>query len=157
MIHRVLLAVDDSADSLAAARLAVDLAARHGHLLRAVHVSADGALDEALRTASARPGVGTRRGRSEAAVLARVQRLAEEAGATVEVALLHGEVARVLLEEARRFGADLVVVGKSTRATYGEPYVGTVTRHVLEFSEQPVLVVPPLPHRGRPDGGERRR
>ncbi len=149
MIHRVLLAVDDSADSLAAARLAVGLAARSGHLLRVVHVSSDGTLDEALRTASTRPGVGARRGRSEAAVLERVQRLAEAAGTRVETALLHGEVGRVLLEEARRWRADLVVVGKSARATYGEPYVGTVTRHVLEFSEQPVLVVPPSVHPGR--------
>ncbi len=148
MIHRVLLAVDDSADSLAAARLAVDLAAHRDQVLRVVHVSADGALDEALRTASASPGVGTRRGRSDAAVLARVQRLARRAGVEAETALLHGEVGRVLLDEARRWSADLVVVGKSSRATYGEPYVGTVTRHVLEFSEQPVLVVPPAPRVG---------
>jgi nucleotide-binding universal stress UspA family protein len=147
-MHRVLLAVDDSADSLAAARLAVRLAAQGGNLLRAVHVSADGALDEALRTAGARPGIGARRGRSEAAVLARVQRLAQEAGIDLETALLHGEVGRTLLDEARRWRADLVVVGKSTRSAFGEPYIGTVTRHVLEFSEQPVLVVPPpaAPH-----------
>jgi nucleotide-binding universal stress UspA family protein len=144
MIHRVLIAVDDSADSLAAARLAIEEAGRGGRLLRAVHVSADGALDEALRTAGAGPGVGARRGRSEAAVLSRVQRLAAAAGVELETELLHGEVGRVLLEEARRWRADLVVVGKSTRSTYGEPYVGTVTRHVLEFSEQPVLVVPTL-------------
>ncbi len=156
MIHRVLLAVDDSADSLAAARLAVELAARRGHLLRVVHVSADGALDEALRTAGASPGVGTRRGLSEAAVLARVRRLALEAGVEVETALLHGEVGRVLLDEVRRWSADLVVVGKSTRATYGEPYIGTVTRHVLEFSERPVLVVPPATV-GRPGGPARAR
>jgi nucleotide-binding universal stress UspA family protein len=150
VIHRVLLAMDDSADSLAAARLAVQMAAENGHVLRAVHVSADGALDEALRSASASPGADRRRGRSAAAVLARVRRLALDAEVEVETALLHGEAGRAVLEEARRWGADLVVVGKSARSAYGEPYVGTVTRHVLEFSEQPVLVVPP-PTGRRPD------
>ena len=55
------------------------------------------------------------------------------------------ELGRTVLEEARRWHADLVVVGKSARSASGDPYVGAVTRHVLEFCEQPVLVVPPPP------------
>ncbi len=143
MIVRLLLAVDDSVDSLAAARAAVELAREPGRVLRAVHVSLDGTLDAALRSASSRPGADTRRGLADVAVLARVRALATAAGVEVDTALLTGDVARTVLDEARRWAADLVVVGKSARAASGAPYVGTVTRHVLEFSEQPVLVVPP--------------
>jgi nucleotide-binding universal stress UspA family protein len=143
VISRLLLAVDDSVDSLAAARAAVELARQPGRVLRAVHVSLDGALDEALRSASSRPGAEARRGRSDAAVLTRVRGLAAAAGVEVDTALLSGDVGRALLDDARAWRADLVVVGKSARSASGAPYVGTVTRHVLEFSEQPVLVVPP--------------
>ncbi len=143
MISRLLLAVDDSVDSLAAARLAVELAREGGRHLRAVHVSADGALDEVLRAVSNRPGASRRRDRADAAVLSRVRELAAVAGVEAETVLLSGEVGRTLLDAAREWPADLVVVGKSARSASGEPYVGTVTRHLLEFCEQPVLVVPP--------------
>jgi nucleotide-binding universal stress UspA family protein len=72
-----------------------------------------------------------------------VESLARAGGVEVETVLLTGEVGRTVLEEARRWHADLVVVGKSARSASGDPYVGAVTRHVLEFCEQPVLVVPP--------------
>ena len=137
MITRVLLAVGDSADSFAAARLAIEMARAGGIVLRAVHVSADGALDEALRSASSRPGIGARRGRAEAAVLDRIGHLARQAGVDLETDLLTGDVGRAVLDAARTWSADLVIVGKSARSASGEPYVGTVTRHILEFCEQP--------------------
>ncbi len=143
MITRMLLAVDDTVDSLAATRVALGMARVPGRALRAVHVSAEPGLVEALRRAST-PGAAARRGRSETAVLEHVRAMARDAGVEVETALLTGEPGKAVLDEARRWSADLVVVGKSTRSASGEPYVGTVTRHVLEFSEQPVLVVPPI-------------
>jgi nucleotide-binding universal stress UspA family protein len=81
VIERVLLAVDDSPDSLAAARLAV------------------------------------------------------------ETDLLTGDVGPAVLDAARAWSADLVIVGRAGRRKSGEPYVGAQTRHVLESAEQPVLVV----------------
>jgi nucleotide-binding universal stress UspA family protein len=143
VISRVLLAVDDSADSLAAARLAVELAHLAGISLRAVHVEADHGLDDALRSASSRPAIRARRGRAEAAVLTRVREMARDSGVDIETELLTGDVGRAVLDAARDWSADLVVVGKSARSASGEPYVGTMTRHILEFCEQPVLVVPP--------------
>lgn len=149
MISRVLLAVDDTVDSLAATRVAVEMAAVPGRVLRAVHVAAAPGLVDAMRRAGADPGVAARRGRSETAVLDHVRATARRAGVDVETGLLSGEPGRAVLDEARRWSADVVVVGKSARSAFGEPYVGTVTRHVLEFSDQPVLVVPP-PTRRRP-------
>lgn len=150
MITRILLAADDSPDSLAAARVAVDLAGTQHAQLRAVHVATDHVLDEALRTASSRPSIDTRRAQSAVTILARISNLAAQAGVEVETSLLAGDVVPTLLKAAREWGADLIIVGKSTRSASGEPYVGTKTRHLLEFSEQPVLVVPAS--RSRPPG-----
>lgn len=141
MIERILLAVDDTADSLAAARAAVELARPLNAVLRIVHVSADHLLDAAVEAASGQPAVGTRRAQAAAAILNRVTRLAEAAGVAAEPELLAGDVGPTVLHAAREWQADLVVVGRSARSATGEPYVGTQTRHILEFADRPVLVV----------------
>ncbi len=145
MIERILLAVDDSPDSLAAARLAIELAGTLNARLRIIHVSADHLLDAAVEAASGRPAVGVRRAQSAAAILTRVAGLAEAAGVAAETNLLAGDAGPAILDAVREWQADLVVVGKSARSATGEPYVGTQTRHILEFADQPVLVVPPRP------------
>ena len=55
---------------------------------------------------------------------------------------LEGDPAALLLTEATNWGADLVVIGRSDVRGTGRPYVGTVTRKVLELVDTPVLVVP---------------
>ncbi len=149
MISRILLAADDSPDTLAAARVAIDLAGTRHTRLRVVHVATDHVLDRALESASRRPSVETRRAESAATILARIASMATQAGVEVETSLLSGEVVPAVLDFAREWGADLIIVGKSARSASGEPYVGTHARHLLEFSEQPVLVVPPE-RSGRP-------
>lgn len=146
MIERVLLAIDDSPDSLAATRLAIALAGQCHAQLRVVHVSADHLLDAALAAATGRPGALAGRQTSATALLRRVATLAAAAGVDVDTDLLLGDVGAAVLDAARSWPADLVIIGKSTRSVRGEPYVGAQTRHVLEFADQPVLVVPPPPH-----------
>jgi nucleotide-binding universal stress UspA family protein len=141
-VKRLLVAVDDSADSLAAARLAIDLAmALHGQL-RVVHVVADHLLDTTVAATSGLPAVAERRAQSARTVLSRVAAMAHTAGVPVKTDLLSGDTGPVVLETARDWPADVVIVGKSAHATSGEPYVGVNTRHILEFAEQPVIVVP---------------
>jgi nucleotide-binding universal stress UspA family protein len=145
MIERILLAVDDSPGSLAATRLAVALASGLGARLRAVHVAVDHELSEAVQAASGRSGVEARTSRSRQSLLGRVAAMAEAAGVEAQTALLPGAVAPAILETARNWRADLVVMGRSSWPVSGEPYVGARTRHVLEFADQPVVVVPPAP------------
>lgn len=145
MITHILLAVDDSPDSLAATRLAVELAHGLGARIRAVHVRADHQFEAAIEAATGSP-VGVRRDQAEASLLARVAALAQGRGVVVETVLLSGRVEAALLQAARDWSADLVVIGKSGRTAVGEPYVGSLTRHVLEFAEQPVLVTPGVGH-----------
>jgi nucleotide-binding universal stress UspA family protein len=144
MITRILTAVDDSPAALTGARAAIELAGRLGARVRAVNVLRDGALGDTLVAVSGDPGVGERRGVAAASVLDHVARLAQRSGVDLETCQLRGEPARRILAEAATWHADLVVVGRSNQQRRaGAPYVGGETAHVLEFAEQPVLVVPP--------------
>jgi len=146
MIERILLAVDDSPDSLAATRLALFLARELHANVRAVHALADHELDAALEAATGRPP-GGRREQSVTRLLARVSSLAQAEGVEVDTVVLAGGIGSAILDAARASSADLIVIGKSARLATGEPYVGALTRHVLEFADQPVLVVPSARHR----------
>ena len=141
-MHRVLVAVADSPASLAAARTAVDLAARlHGEL-RAIHVIADGDLTTLLEAAGRQTHLTERRGSAAVSVLRHVAELAGRAGVPVTTVQEEGDVAPRILDQARNWPADLVVVGRTTRRGAGDPFIGIETQRVLEFCDRPVLVVP---------------
>ena len=63
-------------------------------------------------------------------------------GVRAETTHLTGDPAALLLAEASNWGADLLVIGRSGVRGTGRPFVGAVTRKVLELLEAPVLVVP---------------
>jgi nucleotide-binding universal stress UspA family protein len=138
--QRILVAVDDSAPGLDAARTAVDLAAAHGATVRAVTVVRDHVLARALGAA---PANAEQRladvGRS---VLVWVAELAAAAGVACETVERDGEPFRCILDEADTWDADLIVMGRSDRSGPSSPYLGSETAHVLEFTDRPVLVVP---------------
>jgi nucleotide-binding universal stress UspA family protein len=153
MIRRILLAVDDSPSALAAARLAVTLAAACGAALRAVTVVPDGTLDERLSAGRDGPLDGqagrdgpaamtARRARAARFLLRYVSARADREGVPCDGVQVEGEIAARVLEQARDWPADLIVVGRSDPRGTGQPYIGGHARHVLEFAEQPVLVVP---------------
>ncbi|HEY9084931.1 MAG TPA: universal stress protein [Candidatus Tyrphobacter sp.] len=60
----------------------------------------------------------------------------------IERSVRTGEAFNAILEEARTWQAQLIVMAVSRRVGLRSPYVGSQTEHVLEFSECPVLVVP---------------
>jgi nucleotide-binding universal stress UspA family protein len=147
MMRRVLVAVDDSPGGLAAARLAVDLCAEWTAELRVVTVLADGGLDAALAGPAAHAdevaAARARRGGGLGAVLGHVESLARSRGVAVSTATLRGAPARRVLAETRQWQADLVVLGRSGQhGGSATPGLGSQVRHVLEFTDVPVLVVP---------------
>lgn len=139
---RILVAVNDSPAALAAARVAVDLARLTGAALRFVHVLGDHELAHALAEVEREGRLGERRARAATSLLRHVVADARRGGVEADSVGLEGEPARLVLGHARAWDADLIVIGRSDVRGTGRPYVGTVTRHVLEFSEAPVLVVP---------------
>lgn len=139
---RVLVAVDDSPAALAAVDVAVALATRVGADLRFVNVVQDGELVAGLTTMGREGGLAERQGAAATAVLRHVAARARRAGVEADTRSVEGDPAPCILEQAAEWLADVVVVGRSDVRGSGLPYVGTVTRHVIEFSPRPVLVVP---------------
>jgi nucleotide-binding universal stress UspA family protein len=128
MIRHVLLAVDDSPASLSAARIAIELAAGWEASVRAVTVVRDHTVAEQVAAVltSAEPGrVELRRAQAAGSVLRHVARAAARAGVPVETLQLDGEPAACILEQARSWPADLIVLGRSDRGGTGRPYVGS--------------------------------
>jgi nucleotide-binding universal stress UspA family protein len=137
MIATIMVAVDDSQAAFRAAELAIELAGRLDARLVAVSVLDE--LDAGTRTPiHPRPG--------ESADLRAAQRHVRDAaagtGVAVELCTVHGHVADALLDEARRVGAELMVIGRVDRPGVQITRVGRTAEQVLEFSEIPVLVVP---------------
>jgi nucleotide-binding universal stress UspA family protein len=129
MISRILLAANDSPAALAAGRVCIALATGCGATVRAVTVG-DGGPPGAPDTA-ADP------------VLRHFARLAADAHITFDGVHRAGPVAPTILAEAASWKADLIVMGRSDPRLPGRPDIGHHTRHVLEFADAPVLVVPP--------------
>lgn len=153
MIARILLAVDDSPAGLSAARTAIDLAVACSADVRAVTVLRDGPLETALADIRAgqesRTALQARRGGGQTVLLRHVVDMGRAAGFVPQTAALLGEPAPAILDEVRTYSPDVIVIGRSDRRSAGQPYVGSEVRHVLEFAEVPVLVVPPPATLGR--------
>jgi nucleotide-binding universal stress UspA family protein len=125
-MKRILVAVDDSPQALAAADVAIDLARSQGAALRLVTVREQGR--------DPVPALHYVTGRARAAGLD-----------TSEAVLDGGQPFERLLREAGTWLADLIVMGRSDKRPTGTPYVGSQTEHLLEFTTVPVLVVPSDP------------
>ncbi len=144
-MRRVLVAVDDSAPALAAAALAIEFAKAQPTELNFVSV--------------AEPGINAD------SILNHVASLAERAGVTATItAIAGGQAFEALLSAARRWEADVIVMGRSDVRRPGQRYLGSQTEHLLEFTDIPVLVVPEptlhhraAEHRGTPGGDRSRR
>jgi nucleotide-binding universal stress UspA family protein len=136
-VARILVCVDGSRASLEAARGCIDLAARWHSRMRAVYVVEREDIDgggEAVRVERLR--------RSGESFLARIVALGEERGLEVERAVLEGVPFEVILDDARRWKADLIVMGRMGRAGPGRALLGSEAERVLEFTDRPVLIVP---------------
>jgi len=136
---RLLVCVDGSRASLEAARVAIDLARRWGSQLRAVYVVENAEVDgspEADLTARLRE--------SGRAILSRIAAIGGEQGVNVVQGLLEGVPFDTILDDARGWKADIVIMGRTGRTGPGRALLGSEAERVLEFTDRPVLIVPTL-------------
>jgi nucleotide-binding universal stress UspA family protein len=142
VIERILVATDDSRAGLEALQRAVELAGQFVATLRVINVHADSDVTTAL-LASGAARMAERRSNAVQSLFRHASQLAARAGVEIQTLELRGEPAHQILEQARSWPADVVVIGRGEERGVGGPWVGRQTRMVLEFADQPVLVVPP--------------
>lgn len=126
MIQKIILAVDGSEHSLAAALLIRDLPFPQGSSVTAL----------AVLTPLQTPGRA-----ALMAALDKTQSLLESGNFDVKTGILHGQPAKELAKFADEHRPDLLVVGaKGLRATLGI-LLGGVAQQLVEYAHWPVLVV----------------
>lgn len=143
MYHRILVPVDGSETSDAALQEAIRFAQQNTALLKLVHViedsrffDAEGAIDYTTLQQIAR--------RSGEQVLARATAAASQAGISAESDLLESDGRRVeelILAEARRWLADLIVIGTHGRSGVSRLLFGSVAEGVARGADTPILLI----------------
>ncbi|HXF72562.1 MAG TPA: universal stress protein [Actinomycetota bacterium] len=130
MFERVLVAVDGSEPSRRAAEAAAELAAKVGAEVAVLHVLETDVDVETPAEAAALV---------EATVASFRDRGVRAEGEVARARI--GQVPRVVVETARRRGADAIVMGSRGLSEWGGLFLGSVTHRVLHLAEVPVLVV----------------
>lgn len=142
--RNVLVPVDFSPDSRAAARMAAEVAPKAVlHLLHAFEAPFEGKLrfagvdDDSIRHYREQ---ARRQGRADMAMLIEATGIGPRR-ITRDVA--HGYAPGLISRTAREFGANLVVIGKHGQSVTEDLLLGSVTLHTLSSASCDVLVVPP--------------
>lgn len=144
MYRKILVPVDGSPTSARGLKEAIRLAKGDRARLRLVHV-----LDETPMLGMMEEGVDLRpflqnlekRGRE---ILARTKGLAEKSGVPADTVLAEsaaGPAADAILREAKKWRADLIVMGTHGRRGLRHVVLGSEAERVLRLSPVPVLLV----------------
>lgn len=159
MFKQILVPVDGSEHADKALGLAADLAARYDASLHVMHVLLRGEVPEDLRALSDKKGdreppIAIGGGFVDASLptevlkdiaeklLERARKTAEEHGAKqIEATWHQGDPARVILEQAREQGADLVVLGSRGLSDLKGLLIGSVSHKVAHLFEGSVVTV----------------
>lgn len=143
MYQKILVPVDGSATSEHALQEAIKLAKLHQAQLELVHVFEDilywvdesyinyAELQETIRTSSEK-------------TLNQALALVQQAGLIAETKLLEAKserIANVILTEAERWQAELIVIGTHGRTGFSRMVLGSVAEGVVRSAPMPVLLV----------------
>jgi nucleotide-binding universal stress UspA family protein len=145
--EKILVPVDGSATSNLGLTEAIGLARLTGGRLRLLHavdiLSASLSPEISMATS---PTVFEMLREGGQAILGRAMQAAEQAGVPVECALqdtLTGRVCDSVVDDARRWGADLIVIGSHGRRGVGRVLMGSDAEQIARLSPVPVLLVHP--------------
>jgi nucleotide-binding universal stress UspA family protein len=130
--HRILLALAGGGEIALPVRAAVAAAAAHGSAVLVLHVAQTikgpdtFVSDEAAETE---------------ATMSRAIRLVTEAGVAVESLVAHGRrAAETVVETAKSWNADMIVIGSSRMSDIACMVLGSVSHHLLRTTGRPVLI-----------------
>jgi len=145
-ITKILVPVDGSAAALAAYRLALSTARAFAAEVILLYVVDVSALDEIVRLSGReRPHLMHEMEESGRKLLLSLSHEAQQQGVAARVDIQTGMPDEVILDEAIRQQAGLIVMGKIGRKRHRRSLLGSVTERILEASDLPVLVVSPRP------------
>ena len=143
MYQRILVPVDGSPTSERALQEALRLAQQQSGRLELVHVLGDVRLMEAnsyINYAEMKDAM-TSAGKK---LLEQTQMVAQQSGTAAEVKLLEAGGARIasaIVEEARQWEADLIVIGTHGRTGFSRVLFGSVAEGVVRTAHIPVLLM----------------
>lgn len=143
MYQHILVPVDGSATSARALEEALRLGQQQGTQLELVYVLADIRLMDANSYINYAEMKETMKN-SGRKILAQAQTVVQEAGVAADTKLLdaNGErIANVIIEEARRWPANLIVIGTHGRSGFSRVLFGSVAEGVVRTSHIPVLLI----------------
>lgn len=152
MYQRILVPVDGSPTSTRGLKEAIKLARLTGARLRLVHVVDELALASGLEAATMMTGemVQLLREGGER-LLARARASAEKAGVTADTVLgdsLAGRICDQVIDQARKWRADLIVLGTHGRRGLGRMLLGSDAEMIVRLASVPVLLVRAKPAAG---------
>lgn len=143
MYQKILVPVDGSMTSERALKEAIKLAQQHHAQLELVHVFEDilywvddsyinyAELQETIRSSSEK-------------ILTQAQVLVGQAGLTAETRLLEAKnerTANIIVAEAERWQAELIVIGTHGRTGFSRLVLGSVAEGVVRAAPMPVLLI----------------
>ena len=143
-ITKILVPVDGSEAALAAYRLALTAARAFAAEVILLYVVDNSALDEIVRLSGReRPHLMHEMQESGMKLLLSLSKEAQKLGVSAQVDIHTGIPDEVIMDEANRHQANLIVMGKIGRKRHRRSLLGSVTERILEAADLPVLVVSP--------------
>ena len=145
MYQHILVPVDGSNTSDLAVQEAIKLAANQQAQLRFVHVVENASIfwyDEGyIDTVSLQQAALREAGKN---ILGKTEALARQAGLTSQTTLIDADserIARVIVEETKRWPADVIVMGTHGRRGFDHLLFGSVAESVLRIAPIPILLI----------------
>lgn len=145
MYQRILVPVDGSATSSRGLQEAIKLAQLTGAHLRLIHIVDEIALATGLEAATMMTGDMMELLREGGArLLAKAKARAEKAGVPTDTVLgdsLAGRICDQVVAQAKRWRADLIVLGTHGRRGVGRVLLGSDAEMIVRLAPVPVLLV----------------
>jgi nucleotide-binding universal stress UspA family protein len=139
LFSRILVAVDNSDYAMKAFEYAIQLARAVNAKVFVVHVVQNPAMTDALVSVSELKTSFKKQGSK---LLTSLSSTAEaKFGITVETILEEGDPPKVILDTAKKFNANIIVIGSRGLSQIKELLLGSVSHSVTKHADIPVLVV----------------